>query len=307
VHRLAVVHLVRKGNALGALEAFLRSYREHDAGLPHELVILFKGFRGGVDTREHERLLEGLDYRRDFIPDRGYDLQAYFGAARRLDYDYFCFLNSFSRILDEGWLAKLHRWASAPGVGLAGASGSWQSLAGGYGAQPPPEPGMPAPVLGAQVGWASRIVEGLRDGRPGMRRRRMLGLLVRASGVLRPGRNFAPFPNRHLRTNAFMGERSTLLRIRLGWMPIKFSAYKFESGLDGMTSQVLRLGLRVLVVGRDGEAYEPERWNMSRTFWQSRQENLLVADNQTEAFLAADPAAARYLSFCAWGTLARPA
>jgi hypothetical protein len=63
---------------------------------------------------------------------------------------------------------------------------------------------------------------------------------------------------------------------------MKLSAYKFESGKESLTNQVRNLGLRVLVVGRDGQAYDPEHWHRSNTFWQSREENLLVADNQTE-------------------------
>jgi hypothetical protein len=86
---------------------------------------------------------------------------------------------------------------------------------------------------------------------------------------------------------------------------MKFSAYKFESGIEGMTNQVLRLGLRVLVVGRDGQGYPPELWHASNTYWQSRQENLLVADNQTDVYLTSDPAWAAELSFHAWGEFAR--
>jgi hypothetical protein len=138
-----------------------------------------------------------------------------------------------------------------------------------------------------------------------MLKRRAWSLMLRLAGALKPGRNFPPFPNPHIRTNAFMGARATLLRLRLGPMRTKFSAYKFESGIDSMTNQMLRLGLRVLVVGRDGEGYPPERWPASNTFWQSRQENLLVGDNQTEAFLASDPIWAAKLSFSAWGELAR--
>ena len=297
---IAVVHLVRKQNGILSFDQFLRSYREHPAGVAHELVILFKGFRGAGDTLEHDRLIGDLPHRREFIPDTGFDLHAYFGAAQRLDYGYFCFLNSYSRILDAGWLAKLYRWVVQKDVGLTGASGSWQSVAGGYATQQ-----RPGHLHGKAPSQISQVVAALRDRRPGMLQRRAWSLLLRLAGALKPGRNFPPFPNHHIRTNAFMGARPTLLRLRLGPMRTKFSAYKFESGIDSMTNQVLRLGLRVLVVGRDGEGYPPERWHASNTFWQSSQENLLVADNQTDAYLASDPLWAAKLSYSAWGELAR--
>ena len=89
-------------------------------------------------------------------------------------------------------------------------------------------------------------------------------------------------------------------------MRTKISAYKFESGKESLTNQVRGLGLQVLVVGRDGEGYEPERWPLSNTFWQSREENLLVADNQTELYLSSDKETRAELAQYAWGSFARP-
>jgi hypothetical protein len=68
----------------------------------------------------------------------------------------------------------------------------------------------------------------------------------------------------------------------------------------------MRFGLRPLVVGRNGEAYEKERWHLADTFRQGSQENLLVADNQTDRYAQADAATRAELSRCAWGEHARP-
>lgn len=103
-----------------------------------------------------------------------------------------------------------------------------------------------------------------------------------------------------------MASRDTLLRIRVGSLRMKLSTYKFESGRDGLTNQVLGLGLRALVVGRDGQAYDPERWHLSNTFWQSSEENLLVSDNQAELYLSAGAAKRAELAQYAWGDNARP-
>jgi hypothetical protein len=299
---IAVVHLVRRRNGTQPFARFLESYRAQPAGVGHELVLLLKGFRGGADLQEHERLLAGLPHRRELIADEGFDLDAYFAAARRLEYRYFCFLNSFSRILDADWLAKLHRWIVRDGVGMVGASGSWQSI------NRAAAPGTRArPAGAAPRGLLERLNRALRDPRPGMLRRRLWSALLRLSGALRAGRDFPPFPNYHLRTNAFMAARETLLRVRFEPLRSKLAAYKLESGNDSMTRQVLALGLQVLVVGRDGEGYAPERWHESNTFWRSRQQNLLVADNQTDTYLSLEPSWAAELSAHAWGEDALPA
>ena len=299
---IAVVHLVRRQNGLVPVERFLASYREHSAGIEHELIILFKGFRGESGMQDHDSLLEGLPHRRLFVPDRGLDVNAYFTAAEQLDYDYFCFLNSYSRILDKGWLEKLARWIRQPDVGLAGATGSCQSIAGGYTAQQRQMNALPAVVR-----FRSRVAAALRDRRPGSFRGRVARLALGLVGIWRPARDFPGFPNYHLRTNAFMISRQLLQRVHLGPLRLKVSAYKFESGRNSLTNQVLKMGFKVLVVGRDGEGYEPERWHLSNTFWQSREQNLLVADNQTEAYLAAEPASRAEFAQYAWGELARPA
>lgn len=296
---VAVVHLVRRRNGLDSFARFLASYRDNPAGVAHELVLLFKGFQREADLQAYDRLIGDLPHRRESIADEGFDVDAYFAVARRLEYEYFCFLNSFSRILDPGWLAKLHRWAIKDGVGMVGASGSWQSINRG-----PATAQQGVAAAGKPRGFLFRLQRALRDPRPGMLQRRVWTAALRLSGALRPGRDFPPFPNYHLRTNAFMAARAILLRIRLAPLRSKLQAYRFESGVDSMTRQVLALGLQVLVVGRDGQGFPPERWHESNTFWRSRQQNLLVADNQTDSYLSLEPSWAAELSTHAWGEFA---
>lgn len=41
---VAVVHLVRAKNGIAPFRSFLQSYARKSVGLPHDLVIVFKGF-----------------------------------------------------------------------------------------------------------------------------------------------------------------------------------------------------------------------------------------------------------------------
>lgn len=296
---VAVVHLARRQNGIAPFQRFLQSMGAHEAGVPHDLVILFKGFKRV--SLEYDRVLEGIPHRRLLMSDRGFDINAYFEAAKQLDYPSFCFLNSYSRVLADGWLEKLYSRIRCSGVGLVGATGSYQSIAGGYTSQ---ERSLEDLAPAARV-WM-RIRRALADRRSHALSQRALRVVLRLIGVWRPARDFAPFPNYHLRTNAFMATRDMLGRIKFGSLRMKHSAYKFESGKEGLTNQVLNLGSQVLVVGRNGEAYEPERWHLSNTFWQSSEENLLVADNQTELYLSSDAATRAELADYAWGHYARP-
>src|SRR6185295_8643964 len=93
---ICVAHLVREKNGITPFKAFLDSYRENSGGTEHELLLIFKGFDEPVVPDEYRAQLEGISYRTLFLPDEGFDVIPYFQAARRFDYQYFCFLNSFS-------------------------------------------------------------------------------------------------------------------------------------------------------------------------------------------------------------------
>lgn len=61
------------------------------------------------------------------------------------------------------------------------------------------------------------------------------------------------------------------------------------------------MGLCAVVVGKDGIGYEVNDWQVSDTFWTPTQSNLLIADNQTRRFDAADSETRSFLENFAWG------
>ena len=87
----------------------------------------------------------------------------------------------------------------------------------------------------------------------------------------------------------------------------KNDAYRFESGVNGMTRQIQRMGLRPLVVGKDGVAYEIEDWHKSFTYEQGEQQNLLITDNKTRVYQNGDDALRQKQSRSSWGPYAAPA
>jgi len=97
---------------------------------------------------------------------------------------------------------------------------------------------------------------------------------------------FPAFPNPHIRSTGFMMNRELFYSIAKSHHIIdKFDAYKFESGLESLTSKVLSLGMRVLLVGANGRGYSMKFWPISKTFRMGLQENLLIADNQTRNYM----------------------
>jgi len=239
-------------------------------------------------------------------------------------------MNSYSQLLAPDWLAKLDRVLDEPQAGIVGATGSWASLRSSVLNLlflPSPYRGvMPErSIAREQVIAMNREIEdiGARTGQPSPRApgadradiepplpRKLTGAVTMALRTLLPMPAqllyFDGFPAEHLRTNAFMAERRLFAGLQFGSLKRKMDAYRLESGRNSITRQLQRRGLRALVVDREGDAYEPERWHLSNTFWQANQERLLVADNQTRLYANGGLERRELLSAYAWGRLARP-
>ncbi len=216
--------------------------------------MLFNGFHPQQDLTPWRLALEGVPHEESRLTDSVLDLHAYRQAVELVPAGRYCFLNSYSVILQDNWLGLLDGHLLTPGVGIVGTGGSFESA---YSAAPRP---------------------------------------------LRPfRRDFNPFPNPHIRTNGFALERELLVSLDWPTPRRKVQAWRLESGRRGISCQVCERGLQMLVVGRDGLAYPPERWRESATFRSGGQVNQLLADNRTREYETAGSARRRQLEEMAWG------
>jgi hypothetical protein len=266
---IGLVHLVWAPLGPAPLREFLRSYLAHPSGAEHELVIVLNGVAtaGPADCSAAKALLAELDrteHRLLTLKRPMLDLEAYGEAARLLEHERVCFLNSYAVILADGWLELLADALERPDVGLAGASGSWESQAEW--------------IRGRPRRWPQQLAR-LPRNRP----------------------DYPRFPNPHVRTSTFMLDRSQLSAMGLARAVDKRATYLLESGRQSITRQTQEQGLRAVVVGRDGRVYDVEEWPRSRTFRSGDQDNLLVADNQTRAYQASSRRRRRRLSHDSWG------
>jgi hypothetical protein len=304
---ICVAHLVWAPLGTPPLRRFLDSYRRHPSGVQHRLVILYNGFQRDYDTAPWEAELSGIAHEVLHIPTAVQDIDAYRYAADHMPATRYCFLNSYCVLLVDDWLTPFMAALDSPAVGLAGASGSWASrsshmrfglhLGGPY-----------APLLGDPA-HNSRLFRALAAGDADTHatgtRARLTRRLRTAMTIPRTLRGFPRFPAHHLRSNAFAVSRDVWTRIRFPQLRNKLDAHLLESGRASITRQVQALNLRAVVVGRDG-TYEPERWPSSRSFWQADQQNLMIADNQSEAYANGDAQLRLALSRYAWGAAAEP-
>src|SRR3954454_16400597 len=151
------------------------------------------------------------------------------------------------------------------------------------GVRPPRRAAAPRGAARRRFGGPGRRVARVDvRGGPGARGRpcRRHRLLRERRGRL-PGGLVPAVPEPHIRTNAFMIERSLLFGLDIEELTDTVQCLRVESGAAGLTAQVLARGLRPVVVDRDGVAHDMAAWPGSATFRSGGQAGLLVADNRT--------------------------
>ena len=276
---VAVVHLVWLPFGTDVFMNFIRSYKHFSAGYAHDLVILFNGVNDKSETKPyHDHLKqEGITYT-DFYLANDQDIVAYTKVARSLEHHFVLFLNSYAVLLAHNWLNYFISAITQDKAGLAGASGSWQSY-------------YTSVFLLNTFAWERQqsINENIRKYK----------LILKAFFYWRFF--FKPFPNPHIRTSSFIINRKLLLEVDTGYIKNKFDAYCFESGRKGLSSTLLRKGLKLLVLDKSGNTYEPPEWPASRTFHIGEQEGLLIADNRTREYEQSDLAGRKQFTYLAWG------
>lgn len=307
VNDVAIVYLARYAEGPKPMAAFIDSCRQHSAGMAHDRIIIRKGFPSGQSVKD--QIVDAFFSGSITVSDDGFDITAYALAAAQLPHEYLVFLNTFSEIRCDDWLLKLHSAFDDDAVGVAGATGSYESL---YSSMKRFRWGMyitQNQLLRSQQPRLRRAFQMLRKALPKQLSKILVAKIishfaVRAANAsdtdqafeavwdkeTRPGgiyeylNGIPKYPNPHIRTNAFMIKRQAFLDALPRSITSKKESYLFESGPEGLTQSVLRRGKTVVVVGCDGRIYGVDEWPSSGTFRLGEQENLLVHDNQTRAF-----------------------
>src|SRR5579871_6674018 len=125
---VAVVYLARIAEGMDAFSSFAKSYLNHDAGYDHDLVVIAKGLTKNGERAYLNDIFAKIAHRLKITPDEGYDIHAYLNISAKLDNEYVLFCNTHTEILSDKWLAKMMGAMSLAGVGMVGATASFESI-----------------------------------------------------------------------------------------------------------------------------------------------------------------------------------
>lgn len=280
---ITLVYLSYVPYGVGKLDSFLLSYNNKLPGINHEFYILFNGHECESQLLPFFTSLSraNITFKYLISPEK-FDIDSYFYFARNVKSDYYCFLNTHSIIVSDQWLLKLLTpFHNDKNVGVAGATG-------GYG--------------NAKHDEEYRSI--LSDFRSLTFIKFKKALLYRF--------NYYPKVLPHVRTNAFMIKsdifmklkyyniRPSIINLIKNFSNTKHKSLSFEHGNRSMTIQVLKLGLKPVIVGDNGLVYEINSWIFSKTFWLEDQSNLLVKDNQTLKYESANTEEKKNMQYSAW-------
>lgn len=279
---IAIVHLIWLPFGIEYLIRFLNSYHQNKPRFPHDTVLLFNGVTHESETTEYHQYIRNnfpnFIYSSYYMK-TGQDIDAYLYAANQLKNAYLIFFNSYTIFNAKNWL-EIYVNNFNGYKGIISATASYESHYSSVFKNHPHQI-----ELGKGFSYNYRKYK----------------LFIKAALYWRL--LFKPFPNAHIRTNAFMIKRELFLQLRIkSPLKNKFEAYKVESGKNSITNQILQMGYEVGIVGRDGKYYELKECNKSNIFFQGNQENLLISDNQTERFTNASELQKKHLTYLAWGT-----
>ena len=333
-----VVYLAWAGLGCDAFRRFLATYQRQPAGREHDLIVIYAGFNGRQALMEAHAVFRDIPHLAVDFADVKLDIGYYLETSRRLSHEYLCFLNTYTELKTPNWLAHLDAHAKRPGVGIVGATASYESLYSSVG-------------LLHKVGWVcdssgnavteraayyydfvikhsrpNAVVQGeaprprgalnrLTDRTTRIVQQRAIDLgfdgywadLTSPKGALADYRRFPAFPNPHIRSNGFMLRRDRLAAFDPAKIQTKLDACAFESGFDGLTAQLRRAGLAAVVVSNDGKGYDVDKWARSRTFRLFDQSSLILTDNRSREFEQMSEAARAVHARMTWGDHLGPA
>lgn len=130
LREVAVIYLCRglDENWMNSAERFLKSYKEKDAGIDHNLYIIFKGFLSEDDQNAAINLFIKDADKFLYYEDDGFDIMAYIRAAKDVHNKFIFFLNGHSKILKSNWLKYMFLNITRKNIVLVGATGSFESI-----------------------------------------------------------------------------------------------------------------------------------------------------------------------------------
>jgi hypothetical protein len=335
---VGVVYLAWHALGCDVFKQFADSYKGLPAGCEHDLIVIYAGFQTQAELNNAAAVFRDIPHIRVEIGELRLDIGYYLETARRVTHEFLCFLNTYTKLTTPNWLAHLYKHVSQEGVGIVGATASYESLFDSFGLYQKaiwvtgesgnriPErtnhylgfilsyncPGSvvePAvlPAASTVARWKARVVRYIRDSEQDVGFRERWRTLTAPNMVFADYLRFPAFPNPHVRSSGFMVRRKRLMAFDSSQIKTKYDACAFESGLDSLTAQVRREGLSALVVTNDGQGYDVADWWRSGTFRLDREERLILTDNRSGEFLHMSPGERTTHLRITWGDYVQPA
>jgi len=238
----------------------MRSYEDHPAASTR-LVVAVKGFREGEVPAEYLDRLAPHGSKVLPLEDTGFDIGSYWATARALTYGSYCFsIPSASSSTTAG----SPRW---PGVTVPPLASSV-----------PVAPGEPSDRRRAPAAVGPLPTPGGLPGSLPVSTPDRQGPLWLIEEWRRQVGEFPPFPNPHIRTNAFLIRRDLMLEVEVGDNDRQGRSPLVRKRARSLTRRSCG-GAPVLVV-RPGRVAYPQRTGLRATLPLRNQANLMVSDNR---------------------------
>ena len=247
--KILVCYLFTKFDEINQLTDFINNYKKYPSGINHELLICFKLIEKNKLSylSEHLRDIKYIKFI-DISPKNDFDFGSYKRVSEHyLDYD-ILFLNSHSYPICNDWLLKLVKYKNENNI--IGTSGSFESI------------------------------------NDSIELKKFYKFFSYLFKKIKFKRNFAGYPNPHLRTSSFfINGKSFNEFIKDKTINNKFDAWKIESGVNNLTSFFKQKKFDIFVVNSDGNRFSENDWYLSETYNYLNQSKSIISDKHTRKYI----------------------
>lgn len=276
---ISVVYIARGQNAgLNSANKFLESYKSFKPGCNHELIVILKGWTKNQDI-EKKKLTQNfqeINSKLIELNDDGFDWGAYIRVTKIIKTNYICFLNSFSRPLNDNWLKNFYEAIKIDNVGMCGASSSYKAW----------RFSLPLFQLNAisLFKYPFRVMKRIKN------HLMLLG-------------NYPDHFYPHIRSNGFVVCRENFLDfiMQLSVPKTKIDCYKLESGISSYSYFLIKNKQRLVIVDKKGKIFDVKDWVSSNTYCCPNQPGLCIADNNTDLYDMKNLKEKKDMEFDVWG------
>lgn len=265
-YKVKVIYVISKFDSIERFSNFIESYKKIKSGIEHELIICYKLFdKRNLDLFKNiSKKISHTEFIDPYLKN-DFEFMTMKRATNKLKKCLILFLNSHCYPVKKNWLKILYD--SYENKSFIGISGSNHSMFTSF-----------------KIKKFYKIIYNLKN-------------------YFFYKKNFAPFPNPHIRLPSFFLKSTDFLNFMNGKRyKTKKDAWITESGYQSMTNFFLKKNFNLFIVNSKKHKFNLSEMKRSETFSYKKQNKNLISDRHMDKYFFSSKIDKKNIEKLTWGT-----